>query len=59
MIDQNEIIGLIAAVCTTFCLCPSGHEGLENQTDQGLVITYVLHHVYWHTTMVGLRYSYR
>ncbi len=59
MIDQNEIIGLIAAVCTTFDFFPSGHEGLENQTNQGFVITYVFYHVYRHNPMVSLRNSNR
>ena len=36
MIDQNEIIGLIAAVCTTFAFVPQGMKVLKTKQTKDL-----------------------
>ena len=54
MIDQNELIGFIAAVCTTFAFLPQVIKGLEDQTDKGFVIANVYDHVYWYMPLVCL-----
>ena len=54
MIDQNELIGFIAAVCTTFAFLPQVIKVWKTKQTKDLSLRMYTDHVYWHMPLVCL-----